>query len=77
METITVNVYNNNYDSKNYICSFKMNKYKQLTRIKKKLKEFVQQQQDEKHKKMLFYCFDLYHYQMKLTESDLYYKPKT
>jgi hypothetical protein len=53
-----------------------MNKYKQLARIKEKLKEFIQQQQDEKHKKIRFYCFDLYHYQMKLTESDLYYQLK-
>jgi len=77
MEEITVNVYNNNYESKNYICSFKMNKYKQLATIKKKLKEFIQQQQDEKNKKIRFYRFDLYHYNMKLSESDLYYKPKT
>ena len=76
METITVNVYTNNYESKNYLCSFKMNKYKQLARIKEKLREFIQQEEDEKHKKIRFYCFDLYHYQMKLSESELYYKPK-
>ena len=72
METIKVTVYKTNYENKNYLTTFQIKKYKQLKRIKEKLKEFIQLQEDEKHNKILFYCFSI-----KLTESDLYYKPKT
>jgi hypothetical protein len=70
-DTITVNVYNTTFESKDFICSFQMKKYKNIKTIKKKLIDFIRLQEDEKNQKFRFYCFDLYHYNMKIKESDL------
>jgi len=72
-KTTTINVYTFDYSNKNYLTSVEMPKYKQLKRIKKYLINFIKNQQDMKHKKVRFYCFDIYHdnYKMKLKETDL------
>ncbi len=68
---IRVTLYKSNYENKSYLCTFEIKKYQQLKRIKQKLREFIQLQQDEKHKTMIFYCSSIEYFNIKLNESHL------
>ena len=57
---ITINVFNVTHtDSKNYICSIEMPKYKQLKRIKNFLREYIRKQSatDFNQGRCRFYVF--------------------